>query len=75
MCAYEEEEGEDESALHMLCDCPGLQERRLILGSRFFEDLDSLRDVSLRGLFEDTGMVYGFFGKGSFFQCFLYRAF
>lgn len=42
---------EEESVQHMLCDCPGLKERRLkCLGRRFFDDLDSLGNVSLRRL-------------------------
>ena len=42
---------EEESVQHMLCDCPGLKERRLkCLGRRFFDDLDSLGNVSLLDL-------------------------
>lgn len=47
-CGDEEEE---ETIEHFLCECPGLKERRLrFLGRRFFDDLDSLREVSLSDL-------------------------
>lgn len=42
---------EEETVEHLLCECPRLKERRLrYLGSRFFEDLDSLSDVNLSDL-------------------------
>lgn len=49
------------SLLHMLVDCPGLKQRRLkCLVRRFFDKLDSIRDVPLQCNFEDVGMILGF---------------
>jgi hypothetical protein len=67
-CRNCKDEEEEESVHHLLCDCPGLQKRRLkYLGCRFFYGLGCLADVGLNGLAEfcrSSGVFWGVVSTG-----------